>query len=182
MPLPKRVRATGNAFSLTDLSVTCLDAQASGHFFGHLAASHLNVPKTGIAPLYATRLVGILISANASKRGILVKLKLAMVSAALVVSACAAALDLNYGPEPTTFSYTEPRASGLVGIRPFPNPDDVCMVIGENALTSDLLDDSALLIGCPKHEKGAIADRKAEGAREVGNARHWMLLGVPTQG
>ena len=104
----------------------------------------------------------------------------AMIPAALIVSACATQpLDLSYGPEPTTFSYTEPSASGLIGVRPFPNPDDVCMVIGENALTSDLLDDSALLIGCPKHEKGAIGDRKADGAREVGNAKHWMLLSVP---
>jgi hypothetical protein len=35
------------------------------------------------------------------------------------------------------------------------------------------------LIACPKHEKGALEDRMAEGARVVGHARHWTLLQVP---
>ena len=86
---------------------------------------------------------------------------------------------LDYGPEATTTRYTKAEASGLIGIRPYPNPDDVCLVIGENATTRELLDDSALLIGCPKHERGAIEDRKREGANIVAHAKHWTLLSAP---
>ena len=32
-------------------------------------------------------------------------------------------------------TYTPPDASGLVSVRPFPGPADICQVIGENDLT-----------------------------------------------
>lgn len=86
---------------------------------------------------------------------------------------------MDLGPEPTLFEYTEPEQSGLVSGRAYPNPEDVCRVIGENDLTRGYLDDSQLLIGCPKHERGAIADRLQEGARIVGSAAHWTLLHAP---
>ena len=86
---------------------------------------------------------------------------------------------LGFGPDPTTSRYTEPVASGLVEVRRYPTPDDVCVVVGENDATAELLDHDALLIGCPKHEKGAIADRRAEGAEVVAHARHWTLLSIP---
>lgn len=79
-------------------------------------------------------------------------------------------------PEP---SFSPPEASGLEGGRHYPGPDDVCQVIGENALTSEYLDDSATLIGCPKAEPGAIADRKAEGATVLAELGEWLLLSVP---
>ncbi len=81
--------------------------------------------------------------------------------------------------QPTRFDYTPPEDSGLIGIRPYPSGADVCMVIGENDQTNDLLDDQSLLIGCPKHERGAIGDRQAEGARIVAYQGHWALLSVP---
>lgn len=77
--------------------------------------------------------------------------------------------------------YTPPEASGLVSVRPFPNPGDVCVVVGESAATQEFLDDSATLIGCPTHERGAIADRRAEGAQVVGEAGAWTLLSVPDE-
>ncbi|MFL4469718.1 hypothetical protein ACERZ8_07490 [Tateyamaria armeniaca] len=109
------------------------------------------------------------------------KFNLAVFLGAFSLYACAPepALDLGYGPEPTTSRYTDPSESGLVAVRPFPGPDDVCVVVGENDLTREFLDDSATLIGCPKHETGAIADRAAQGARVVAHARHWTLLSVP---
>ncbi|MEM9716682.1 MAG: hypothetical protein AAF826_09205 [Pseudomonadota bacterium] len=58
---------------------------------------------------------------------------------------------------------------------------DVCEV-DHNRWTSQLfciLDDSALLIGCPDHEIGAIADRRAEGAVVVGKEANWLMLNVP---
>ena len=95
-----------------------------------------------------------------------------------VLSGCTPAANTNFGAEPTTLSYTEPKASRLKAIRPYPSPDDVCQVIGENAFTAEFIDDAYLLIGCPKHEKGAIADRKLEGAKVVAHAKHWTLLNI----
>jgi hypothetical protein len=97
----------------------------------------------------------------------------------LASTGCVSVASLDHGPEPTRFKYTEPERSGLVAGRPFPSPEDVCQVIGENPLTSNLLDDSAILIGCPKHERGAIADRITDGGRVVAHAKHWTLLSMP---
>ena len=90
--------------------------------------------------------------------------------ALLVLAACTTAQKASYGP---------PAASGLIAVRAFPGPDGVCQVIGENAKTINYLDDSATLIGCPKAEAGAIAERRAEGAVVVGEAGEWLLLSVP---
>ena len=95
------------------------------------------------------------------------------------VAACSSQPALDLGPEPTIFTYTPPEQSGLVSGPAYPNDNDVCRVIGENDLTRDFLDDSRLLIGCPKHERGAIADRLGEGAVIVGQAQHWTLLQAP---
>ena len=76
-------------------------------------------------------------------------------------------------------NYTSPEASGLSGLRNYPAPDDICQVIGENELSSSYLDHTSLLIGCPVHEKGAIDDRLAEGAMQVGQVGAWVLLTVP---
>jgi hypothetical protein len=76
-------------------------------------------------------------------------------------------------------AYGPPEDSGLVGVRPFPADGSVCQVIGENDLTNQFLDDSATLVGCPKSETGAIADRTAEGGRQVGEIGDWVLLSVP---
>ncbi len=75
--------------------------------------------------------------------------------------------------------YTEPEVSGLIGGRAYPDHGHVCQVIGENSLTLQYLDDSTLLIGCPHHERGAISDRKAEGAKELIRVGDWILLEAP---
>ena len=98
---------------------------------------------------------------------------------ALLSTGCVAIDPLAYGPEPTRFTYSDPADSGLFAVRPFPNTGDVCQVIGENALTSNFLDDAAILVGCPKHERGAIADRIAQGGQIVGHAKHWTLFSMP---
>ena len=76
-------------------------------------------------------------------------------------------------------AYTPPEQSGLVAVRAFPGPADVCQVIGENALTVDYLDDSATLVGCPAHEAGAIADLTDTGAVQVDQIGAWVLFSVP---
>ncbi|MGB0900451.1 hypothetical protein [Halocynthiibacter sp.] len=75
--------------------------------------------------------------------------------------------------------YTPPEASGLKGLRPYPTGNDVCERIGENALTNPYLDDSALLIGCPAHETGAIEDRLAEGGEALQQIGDWVLISIP---
>lgn len=78
--------------------------------------------------------------------------------------------------------YAPPEASGLVSVRPFPGPDDVCQVIGENALTNQYHDHTQILVGCPLAEEGAINDRKAEGGRIVDPVGEWVLISIPTEG
>ncbi len=95
-----------------------------------------------------------------------------------VCSACGDP-NLDFGPDPTKTTYTEPRSSGLKAVRPFPNPDDVCQVIQEHVAIREPVDDGTFLIACPKHERGAINDRLKEGARVIGHARHWTILSVP---
>ena len=51
------------------------------------------------------------------------------ISALALVTACASTPD-----------YSSPEASGLIGVRPYPGPNDVCQVIGENELTNQYLD------------------------------------------
>ena len=78
----------------------------------------------------------------------------------------------------TAATYTDPSKSGLVPVRPYPNADDLCQVIGENDVTRDMLDHSSLLIGCPAHEVGAIRNRMAEGAERGAHIGAWILLRV----
>ncbi len=102
-----------------------------------------------------------------------------MIGAVSILTGCVSIAPLGYGAEPTRFTYSEPKQSGLIAVRPFPGPEDVCQVIGENLVTSPLLDDSAILIGCPKHETGAISDRLADGGQIVAHAKHWTLISMP---
>lgn len=73
-------------------------------------------------------------------------------------------------------SYAPPEDSGLIAVRPYPNADDVCQVIGENALTYRYLDHTMTLIGCPVHEIGAIEERISEGAVQQDVIGRWLLL------
>lgn len=72
--------------------------------------------------------------------------------------------------------YTPPEADGLTAVRAFPSDGHVCQVIAEGPLTTAYLDDSATLIGCPLHERGAIADRKRAGAMPVATIGRWQLF------
>ena len=76
-------------------------------------------------------------------------------------------------------NYTPPEDSGLISLQPYPQPNDVCQILGESPATAEYLDQSSILIGCPDHEHGAIQDRKNEGAKIVGRVRSWTLLRFP---
>ena len=86
----------------------------------------------------------------------------------IALAACAAQPD-----------YSPPEASGLISVRPYPGPDDVCQVLGENALTVEYLDHTATLVGCPLSEAGAIKDRNREGGTIVDLAGEWVLISIP---
>lgn len=90
------------------------------------------------------------------------------VSALALLTACA-----------STPEYTSPEESGLIGVRPYPGPNDVCQVIGENALTNPYLDDTEILVGCPIGESGAIKDRNNEGGTIVDLIGEWVLISIP---
>lgn len=47
-----------------------------------------------------------------------------------------------------------------------------------NRAVEDLVVEGRTLIACPKHEQGAIADRRLAGARVVGNSKHWVIMSV----
>ena len=105
------------------------------------------------------------------------KLILAVASFA-VMSACQTAIPSAKAEDPTTYNYTEASRSGLKTVRPYPSPDDVCQLLRVNRAVEDLVVEDRTLIACPKHEKGALADRRRAGARVVGNSTHWVILSV----
>ncbi|WP_162946907.1 hypothetical protein [Ruegeria sp. EL01] len=96
----------------------------------------------------------------------------------IAASACRPENVLGYESEPTTQGYTEPFVSGLKVGDPYPTQEEVCVRIKKNNATSDLVEAGYFLIGCPKHEKGAIEDRMSEGAKVVAHSKHWTLLQV----
>ncbi len=103
--------------------------------------------------------------------------RMILITSTLALAGCAPTM--NFGANSTTFDSTEPSASGLSAVRPYPNPDDVCQVIRENGAIREPANDGTILIACPKHERGAISDRKNEGAEVIGHAKHWTVLAVP---
>ena len=88
---------------------------------------------------------------------------------------------VKYTATPLIYSYTEPMESGLIGMRPYPDVTDVCLVIRETTLTAPYMKKGRLLIGCPKHETGAIGDRISEGGIVAAYGKHWILLQMPGQ-
>ena len=75
--------------------------------------------------------------------------------------------NLDFGEGPTTLQYTEASASWPNAIRPYPNPEDICQELRENSDIRDPVSDGSFLIACPKHERGAIAVRRKEGAQPI---------------
>ncbi|MEL7214211.1 MAG: hypothetical protein AAGK92_16225 [Pseudomonadota bacterium] len=99
---------------------------------------------------------------------------LAAAATTITLSACQSVAP----EEPTIFEYTSPQVSGLSPVRAFPNPDDVCQLLAKSDTTRMLEEEGRRLIACPKHEKGAIEDRRKQGARVVANATHWVILSI----
>lgn len=79
----------------------------------------------------------------------------------------------------TACQYSPPEDSGFAGLRPFPSDGDICEVVAPSEATASFAQPNALLIACPTHEKGAISDRKADGAVIAGELGAWTLLNLP---
>lgn len=93
-----------------------------------------------------------------------------------IVSACQTAVPSVTTEAPTTYEYTQASRSGMKTVRPYPNADDVCQLLKVNKAVEDLAVAGHTLIACPKHEQGAIGDRRRAGARVVGNSKHWVIM------
>ena len=100
--------------------------------------------------------------------------------AALVITALISGCQTQtgYGPHATTQRYTEASLSGLRTLAPYPNHDDVCQTIDKKTLPEELATRDDMMIACPKHETGAIGDRRSEGAKIVAYAKHWTVLSI----
>lgn len=96
--------------------------------------------------------------------------------------ACAKIEPSSLDGQPIVHTYTDPIDSGLSAHQPYPNPEDVCVSLNSNKLIQPYEIENHILIACPKHETGAIADRKSQQkATVIGNARHWVLMRVRIQ-
>lgn len=70
-------------------------------------------------------------------------------------------------------NFAETLAPGIETVRPYPTPDDVCQVVRG----SDVKDHAnGTVIACPNRERGAIRDRKNEGAEVLRKVGDWTLL------
>ena len=79
---------------------------------------------------------------------------------------------------PTTYEYTQASRSGLKTLQPYLNADDICQLLKVNRAVADLAVEGRTFIACPKHEEGAIGDRRRAGARVVDNSKHWVIMSV----
>ncbi len=118
--------------------------------------------------------------AESSKRRAVLKFSFICVASIAMLASCAPEItpangDNDPNAVPTRHDYTESSVSGLIAIRPYPSPADVCQEITDIAPYAE---EGYFLIACPKHETGAIAVRKNEGAVVVAYAEHWTILKV----
>lgn len=62
---------------------------------------------------------------------------------------------------------------------PYRDAHDSCQRVGEDAVTSAYLDDSADLIACPVGVAGLSGFGAESGAKSVRQVGHWVLISVP---
>lgn len=70
-------------------------------------------------------------------------------------------------------SFAETIAPGIQTVRPYPTREDVCQVVKGSGVQDHA---KGTVIACPDRERGAIRDRKHEGAEILLKAKGWTLL------
>ncbi len=94
----------------------------------------------------------------------------------ITLSACAGGTLPSGSPEQTWLSPSEKAFLNIQ--RPYPNDDDVCVLLGESENTVALKAQDQELIACPKHETGATEDRRRTGGKIVGQSTYWVILSI----
>ncbi|WP_300063588.1 hypothetical protein [uncultured Roseobacter sp.] len=93
-----------------------------------------------------------------------------------ILSACAGGTLPSGAPEQTWLSPSERAFLNIQ--RPYPNFDDVCVLLGKSETTAAMRTEGHELIACPKHETGATDDRRRSGAKIVGQSEYWVILSI----
>ena len=103
-----------------------------------------------------------------------------MIRSAVTASMCLLLSLAACTPHPQSTWLSPSERAYLNMQRPFPNFDDVCVLLGESDNTATLRSDGQELIACPKHETGASDDRRRNGARLVGQSDYWLIFSLPS--
>lgn len=83
------------------------------------------------------------------------------------------------GPTETTGTAGNASDPELVFVRGYRSVQDSCQLTGENAFTSDFLDDAADLVSCPTGSADDASLRSETGARQVAQTASHTLYSVP---
>ena len=94
-----------------------------------------------------------------------------------LLSACSTSLTPNYIRDLEQSGFPLSKISER-NIQPYPNSDDVCVVLRNTQDTAKFVDNQMMLIGCPRSEFGAINDKITGGAHIVGQSDEWTLLSL----
>lgn len=94
----------------------------------------------------------------------------------LSLAGCAGGTLPSGAPEQTWLSPSEKAFLNMQ--RPYPNFDDVCVLLGDSENTASMRAAGQDLIACPKHETGATEDRRRTGAKVVGQSEYWVILSI----
>jgi hypothetical protein len=108
---------------------------------------------------------------------------LMLIAIGLGIGGCSRRVERAPPPPAAKAAFAWPASLDPIGTG-YPNPGDVCRQLGETPATSNYLDDSAMLVGCPGGADSAavraIAD--ARGGHVVGAADGVTFITVPILG
>lgn len=104
------------------------------------------------------------------------KIKLTVVLSAILLSGCAIDETTPMGAAIYDAQHETAEESGLIAVRPYPNADSICQVLGSNAMTASFFARNTSVVGCPRFENEAIAELEAAGFKNDGSTRSWIIF------